>query len=411
MSDSDNLRQQLIDSELLTAQRVEFLLTEFRASSGGDRAEATDEFVDWLIQNGHITGFQGTAILSGHAGVLNIGGYRLLDQVAPGQLGGLFHAVQEEFGQPVTLKLFMSTADADEDQPDDSELQLGREARILATSDHPNIIRSYQVGRAGDLEFMALEALKGGTLADRLERDVWLPFQTACRIARDVARGLDHLHQNEIFHRDLRPETIWINEDGSAKLVDFSGATDAFAALDIDEEGHPLVSIDAVVGHYEFMPWEQALDPRLADARSDIYSLGCVLYLCLAGRSPHQDQNPVRLALKHAVEKPQRISAENDAVPAPIDDTLAGMLANDPAERFQSAGDVAFALDQYVPEEEEGEQVAVLEVSDEYLEWAKSQQATDEPAVHQFAAGIDPEMIAFLDNMSKKKLRRGRRTL
>lgn len=409
MSDSDNLRQQLIDSELLTAERADALLAEYRALRGDVGGEASDEFVDWLVQNAHITGFQGTAILAGQAGALNIGGYRLLDQVAPGQLGGLFHALQEEFDQPVTLKIFMSTADEEAGKEDDSELQMGREARILATSDHPNIIRSYQVGRAGDLEYVALEELKGETLADRLERDVWLPYEEACRIARDVARGLDHLHNNEIFHRDLRPETIWINEDGSAKLVDFSGATDAFAALDVDEEGHPLVSIDAVIGHYEFMPWEQALDPRLSDARSDIYSIGCVLFLCLAGRSPHQDENPVRLALKHAVESPQRISEESDAVPAPIDDTLAGMLANDPAERFQSAGDVAFALQQYLPDEQQGDQVAVVEVSDEYLEWARSQQARDEPAVHQFAAGIDPEMIAFLDSLSEKKVRRGRR--
>ena len=129
---------------------------------------------------------------------------------------------------------------------------MGREARILATSDHPNIIRSFQVGRAREIEFMALEALKGETLADRLDRDVWIPFEDGCRIARDVALALSHLHQNEIVHRDLRPETIWVNEDGSAKLVDFSGATDEFSAYDVDEQGHPLVDIDAVITNRQY---------------------------------------------------------------------------------------------------------------------------------------------------------------
>jgi serine/threonine protein kinase len=411
MSDSENLRQQLVENEILTGDKVDSLLAEFREESGDADAEASFEFVDWLVQKGHLTGFQGTAVMAGQAGALKIAGYRLLDQVAPGQLGGLFHAIQDEFNQPVTLKLFMSASDEEDSTEDESELQMGREARIIATSDHPNIIRSFQVGSAGELEYMALEGLKGETLANRLDRDVWLPFHDACRIACDVARGLDHLHKNDILHRDLRPETIWVNEDGSAKLVDFGGATDAFSGFDIDEDGHPLVDIDAVIGQYEYMAWEQALDPRISEPRSDIYSLGCVLFHCLAGRPPYVDKNPVRLALKHAVEKPERLSEQHEAVPAPVDDTLAGMLANDPADRFQAASDVAFALEQYLPEEHVGEAVNIVEVSDEYLNWAQSQHDVHEPAVHEQAAGISPEMIDFLDGMSKKKVRRGRRYL
>ena len=105
MSESEKLRQQLIESEMLTADEVSSLLAEFGQASSKSVTEVSFEFIDWLVQNRHITGFQGTAIMAGHAAALKIGSYRLLDQVAPGQLGGLFHAIQEEFNQPVTLKL------------------------------------------------------------------------------------------------------------------------------------------------------------------------------------------------------------------------------------------------------------------------------------------------------------------
>lgn len=408
MSESDNFRQQLLDSGVLSSEKLESLLAEYRSLEGNANAEPSLEFVDWLVQQKQITGFQGAAIMAGHAGVLHIGGYRLLEQVAPGQLGGYFHAVHEEYDQPVTLKLFMGGPEVDAEGAD---AQLGSEARIIATSDHPSVIRSYQIGQSGNLHFVALEQLKGETLADRLDRDVWMPFQDACRVGVDVAKGLEHLHQNDIVHRDLRPETIWICEDGSAKLIDFEGASDAFVEFDTDEEGHALVDVDSVIGQYEFTAWEQALDPTQADSRSDIYSLGCVLYYCLAGRPPFIDKNPVKLALKHAMEKPERISTQHEAVPAPIDDTLGGMLANDPADRFQSPTDVAYAFQQYLPEEDSGERVQVVEVSDEYLDWARSQHRDSEPLVHVHADGITPEMTDFLSEMSKKRVRRGRRYL
>jgi serine/threonine protein kinase len=319
-----------------------------------------------------------------------------------GRLGGIFRAVHKAFDQPVSLKVFPSSLSNDPEKL----ARIGRELRVYAQLDHPNIVRSFEIGHLGDITYVALEQLNGETLAARIERNGRLHCVTACRIARDVASGLQNLHENEIIHRDVRPENIWIDVNGIPKLMEFGAARDALAYVDVDEGQPALTTSGTVFGEYDYMAPEQASDTRQADERSDIYSLGCVLYECLTGRPPFEEKNPVRLVLKHATEDPDAPSGMFDDIPKQVDETLSGMLAKQPDDRFQTAKEVVFALDQYVPKDAEPEQVEVIEVSPAYLEWARSQIPEEPVRMADDAVGVSPELTEFLSWMTVRDARR-----
>jgi serine/threonine protein kinase len=297
------------------------------------------------------------------------------------------------FDQPVSLKLLAART---QENPETLG-RIRRELRVSVELHHPNVVNCLDVGRVGNQYYVAFEDLQGETLADRLQRDGYLPFVEACRIARDVAFGLAHLHQNEVVHRDLRPDNIWLTKDGRAKIMEFSAAHDAFANLDEDEQQpvrRPLILED-----YTYVSPEQVRNPDGADARSDLYALGCVLYDCLAGRPPFKEESPIRQVVRILCDEPERLSQLNQEVPEAFDDTMAGLLAKRPEDRFRKAKHVAIALDQYVPEEAP-DRVTVVETSQQYLEyldqaWAKEQHspATLSPT----AQGPSPEMTEFLE--------------
>jgi serine/threonine protein kinase len=169
----------------------------------------------------------------------------------------------------------------------------------------------------------------------------------------------------------------------------------------IENEG-PLID-DMLVTRYDYMPPEQAYDENCADEVSDIYALGCILYHCLTGRPPFIDKNPVKKVLRHVYDEARPPSELFDDIPRPLDDTVAGMLAKEYQDRFQKAGDVVWALEQYVgPDGEEEELVAVVEISPQYLEWARSQSEKHRQLSNE-AAGAEPELRRFLDFLSNRK--------
>jgi serine/threonine-protein kinase len=340
-------------------------------------------------------------------GQVTLGGYRVLDAIGPGRLGNIFHAVQDEFGQHVSLKVFPRGLD----EAPDELMQVQRELRVAVQLDHPYVVRTFQVGRIADTYFLAMENLEGGeSLASRLGRDGKLPYATACEIARDVAMALEHLHDHDVIHRDVSPENIWITPSGAAKLMEFSAARDPLAYLDAPDGEHDGAAAannpDEMVGTYRYMAPEQALDPALADARSDIYSLGCVLYQCLTGHPPFENANPTRLMMRHAMELPQPASEANGDVPAAVSKTLDSMFAKDPNERFQSAKDVVWAMEQFF-EAAAAAAVEVVELSPEYVEWCREKNA--QPAADlENAVGMSPELVSFLDVMTERRRQRKR---
>ncbi len=270
---------------------------------------------------------------------------------------------------------------------------------MAVETSHPNVVRCYEVGQIGSTYFLALEDLDGETLQARLRRQGYLSFAEVCRIGRDVACALEHLHTNDIVHRNVRPGNIWIAKDGSAKLMDFGRALDAFAAIDLDEGQRQTAT--KVLEDYTYASPEQARDPDTSDRRTDIYSLGVTLYDCLAGHPPFEERNTIRQVVRLLCDDPRPLSELNENVPPAFDEALAGLLAKSPATRFQKAKHVVFALDQFVPLEADGAPAA-NNISPEYMDYVLSKQAADgQPA--EGPPEMSPEQVAFLQWMSGLK--------
>ena len=405
MNSVQDIRQRLVDSGAMTADAVESQAADW-ARQAGDSNDG-DNLLAWLVDRGVIGEFKAGAIAAGHSGPLMLGGYRVLDAIGSGRLGNIFHAVQDEFNQRVSLKVFPRGL---EDSP--AELtQVQRELRVAVQLDHANVVRTFQVGRLADTYYLAMEDLQDcESLATRLGREGKLPYAVACKLMRDVALGLEHLHEQEIFHRDIKPENIWITAGGTAKIMDFSAARDPLAYLDEPDEGDEgeaaAADVDEFIGTFRYMAPEQALDPAMADARSDIYSLACVLYECLTGQPPFTNSNPTRLMMRHALELPQSASDLADEVPQAVSETVGSMLAKNPDDRYQSAKDAVWAMEQFF-EKEAAPVVEVVELSPEYVEWCRTKNATTQPTADlDNAVGMTPELISFLDVMTTRHKRK-----
>lgn len=380
------IRQLVLDGRLADETLLEAVSSDWEQNGGTD--EDGSGLVNFLVQRQLINEFQGQALLKNVTGPHKLGPYRVFDQVAAGHLGHVFRAVHEEFNQPVSLKIFPPAFTQDPERA----TRLARETRVALQVDHPNVVRTYQVGKVGDAIFLAIEDLQGETLTERLENERKLSVYTACNVAREAALGLAHLHSLEIIHRDVQPGTLWITCDNHCKLMEFGAACDALSFLDVQEGGGAVTLSDELLGTYDYMAPEQAAGEQYADTRSDIYSLGCVLFHCLTGEVAYPDRNPVRKMMRHAREPLRNVAEINRDVPQSIADVVSTMLAKDPDQRYQKAEDVARALENLIATEE----LVVVKATDinpDFLEWAK--ENTDASNVV-----ADREFIDFLGWMA-----------
>lgn len=366
-------------------------------------SEDGDGFVEQLVRAEAVSDFHADALKAGIAGPYKLGPYRLYDRIAAGRLGTIYRAVHEEFDQAVSLKIFPAGL------KDDSEkaMRLARETRIAVQVNHPNVVRTFQVGKVGEVVFLAIEDLQGETLASALEREKKLPVDEACRLIRDAAQGLSHLHELGIVLRDIRPANIWVTSDGHAKLMEFGAARDALADLDAPDVGDVEDEIRGtylsaeLLASYDYMSPEQGADEMHADVRSDIYALGCILFHALTGDVVFPDVNPVRKALRHAREEPRLVSEVDPAIPHAVADVVRTMLAKQPEDRYQQPEDVVWALGGLITIEEDHEAVAE-EINEDFLAWANSTgELSQDENIPTVVA--EPQFIGFLDWVAEQE--------
>lgn len=382
MSTVDEVHQNLVESELMSTGGADRHVAAWRKASGEKGDEAGDKLIDWLVEQNELTQFQGAALKAGHKGPFMLGPYRVQRRIAAGVLGNVYRALHVELDQPVSLKVFPSDLKDDEERL----ARMQREARASVELDHPNIIRTFQIGRAGDIYYLAFQDLQGETLQQRLDRDGAMEAAEVARLMRDAASALAHLHERGFVHRDVRPANMWITPGGVLKLMEFGGVSAAFEGMEEED----ITNTDTVIGSIDYMAPEQAADAHAADHRSDIYSLGCTMYHCLSGEKPFREKNPIRLAMKHATELPPALKDWIPDIPAELSDVVDGMIAKDPADRFQSAQDVAWALEEHFDTSLERTDDSA-EVSDEFLRWAGSPD--HEQRVHEART---PELATFM---------------
>lgn len=269
--------------------------------------------------------------------MIDIPGYRTLRALGRGGMATVYLAVQESVDREVALKVMSPTLLAD---PTYGERFL-REARIAARLHHPHVVGIHDVGRQGDYFYIAMEYIAGGPVLheDGKARDV--PF--TLRVVREIAKALAYANSKNFVHRDVKPDNILLREDGSAALTDFGIARANDGATRMTRTG-------AVVGTPHYMSPEQARG-RSLDGRSDLYSLGIVMYELLAGRVPYHAEDSLAVGIMHITQPVPQLPPEYKA----LQPTLDLLLAKEPEQRFQDGNAVAAAIEQIERRLERGE--------------------------------------------------------
>ena len=211
-----------------------------------------------------------------------------------------------------------------------------REIQLAAGLQHPNIVTVFDSGVADGALWFTMPFIEGETLRARLERERQLPLADALRIATEAARALEFAHRHGVLHRDVKPENLLLTTDGSTLVADFGVARPWGETGGLTETG-------VVVGTPAYMSPEQAAGETALDARSDVYSLGCVLYEMLAGEMPFTGSNPQSLLAKRLSEPVPSLRTTRD-VPEAVERVVMRSLARAPADRYASAAELAQAL-------------------------------------------------------------------
>ncbi|HLQ45598.1 MAG TPA: serine/threonine-protein kinase, partial [Planctomycetaceae bacterium] len=329
-----------------------------------------------------------------------LGPYRVSSRLTAGRLGDVFHAEHVEFGQRLSLKVFPATLSRNRELL----ARLGREARVALQVDHLHVVKTYQIGKVGEVAFIALEELNGETLEQRLARDGRLPYAEACQLIQQAALGLGYLHSEDIIHRDICPANLWVTTHGLLKIMEFGAARDALSYLDSLDGDAAELTLDeetpsgGALGHYDYMSAEQAENPHSASVASDLYSLGCTLYHCLTGQVPFPDHNPVRQMLRHSNENPHPLFDFDHEIPESVQEIVSTLLAKQPKDRYDSAEDVAEALANVVPPKTLPE---LDPVNAEFLEWLRTGQTISPDEWHDVS--FEPEFHDFLEFVSESR--------
>ncbi len=248
-------------------------------------------------------------------------GFRLLGIIGEGGFGTVYRAQDVQLGRKVALKVLNNRSVS---RPSAKESFLA-EARALASVQHDNVVPVYQVGEEDGQLYLAMPLLGGETLAARIEREGALPAHEVARVGRETAAGLAAIHAKGLVHRDVKPANIWLESGtGRVKVLDLGLACD------------PIEMGPTSAGTPSYMSPEQAAGQEL-DLRSDLFSLGTVLYECACGRRPFKRESTAHTLRSIREEAPVPLSRVNPAVPASISTLVERLLRKNPTERPESA--------------------------------------------------------------------------
>jgi hypothetical protein len=280
------------------------------------------------------------------AGLPTIEGFRLLDELGAGSLSTVYRAVEEPLGRTVALKALKNTI-----APDSPfAAQLEREARLLGTLAHPNIGLLYSFSKTAAGMYLVLEYVDGFSLATVLKKRPTLAPDVVAVIGAAVAHGLSHAHQRGIVHRDIKPANLLVSKRGEVKIFDFGIAQRARAADDTLSLAPTRVEDVAAFGTPAYMAPEQILGENV-DARSDLFSLGVVLYQLLCGARPFErgdesDQRPAAHRIRR--DPPIPLHRRAPDVPGPLERIVMRAIQKLPADRFQAADAMAESLEEVI---------------------------------------------------------------
>lgn len=256
------------------------------------------------------------------------GRYRIETAIGQGGMARVFRATDEVLGRTVAVKVLAPQYARDGQFVE----RFRREAQAAAALNHANVVSVFDTGSEGPVHYIVMEHVEGRTLRDVIAQDGRLHPSRAAEITEALSRALAAAHEQGLVHRDVKPGNVMITAQGDVKVMDFGIARAT--------SGEALTQTATVLGTAAYFSPEQAKGEAV-DARSDIYSAGCVLYEMLTGRAPFTGDSPVAIAYQHVREDPTPPSRLNPDVPPPLEAITLKALAKNPANRYQSATEMA----------------------------------------------------------------------
>jgi eukaryotic-like serine/threonine-protein kinase len=268
----------------------------------------------------------------GRAEPRKFGPFQIEDQLGVGGMGIVYRAKHLKTGQTVALKVLTPALSTDEGV----KKRFNREMEILKRLDHKNVVKYYGGGTVGTQHFYAMELLEGGTVEDLLKKKGRLSWEQTIEVGKSVARALEHAHYYGIIHRDLKPANLFLTKEGRLKLGDFGIARDT--------ERTALTAAGKTVGTYAYMAPEQITGDPPVSRKTDLYSLGCVLFELLTGRPPFEAENAAQMLMQHIEMKPPRVSSLCADCPIWLEALIEKLLEKEPDDRYFDALAVHTAL-------------------------------------------------------------------
>lgn len=321
--------KQLREMDLISADRLEEILLQWRRENL-DIAEGLKS----LVKSKLLTRFQAMRLYSGKGDSLLLGNYVLVDHIGAGGMGDVYLAEHRRMKRRVALKVLSSKYTENEQM----QQRFRREIIAVARLSHPHIVTAFDADEAQGTHFLVMEYIPGEDLGAYVKTHGPLTTIAAVSCLLQAARGLQFAHQSHVIHRDIKPQNLLVDRNGQVKILDLGLAR--FERTSQTEDG--LTGDGALMGTVDFMAPEQALDTRSADARSDIYSLGCTLFYLLTGNPMYAGSTLVEKVLAHRnmpiPQLPLHIDAELDRI-------YCQMVSKKPEDRYQSTDQLVIDLE------------------------------------------------------------------
>ena len=278
----------------------------------------------------------------------SIGQYQIVEQIGLGGMATVYKAYQPSIDRYVAIKILPKQLAHDPN----FVKRFQHEARAIAALEHPHILPIHDFDTEGEYTYLVMRYVEGGTLTNLMGQS--LPYERIIQIVGNIARALDYAHQQGVVHRDIKPSNILIDKHGEELLTDFGIAKMVEGSSDTQ-----LTSAGSILGTPAYMSPEQA-EGKPVDGRSDIYSLGVVLYELLTGQPPYRAETPLAIVLMHLNDPLPPPRTIKPGIPEPLERVVLKAMAKKPEERFQTAADMEKALKQALREIESSPQTANL---------------------------------------------------
>jgi serine/threonine protein kinase len=337
---SDRFLELVTRSGLVEQAAMDRLVGKVREQREGELPESAKKLASGFVAEGLLTDWHVEKLLGGKYKGFFLGKYKLLGHIGTGGMSSVYLAEHLRMGDKRAIKVLPKSRVQDATYL--ARFQL--EAKAIASLSHPNIVLAYDIDNEDDVHYIVMEFVDGIDLQQLVKRDGAIDAMVAADMIAQAARGLDHAHSKGVIHRDVKPANLLIDKKASIRLLDMGLALVSAG----DDESLTVANNENVLGTADYLAPEQALNSHKVDHRADIYGLGCTLYFLLTGKPPFSDGTLAQRIAKHQTEMPTPIRQIRPECPGEMEGICIKMIQKDPQYRYQTAGDVAEALEKLV---------------------------------------------------------------